>query len=94
MRDYKELVNNLKNCVYIPCNEVQKEECLAGMENDCRRELMAIAADVIEDLLFFTRRLEELRRDGWHLQRTVSDMYGCCIQQMDIPKPPKEDDNA
>ena len=50
MLDYEELVNSLKNCVNIPCNEAQKEKCLAGRENDCRRELMAIAADAIEEL--------------------------------------------
>ena len=51
MRDYEELVNSLKNCVYIPCNETQKEKCLTCKENDCRRELMAIAANAITELV-------------------------------------------
>jgi hypothetical protein len=50
MRDYEELVNSLKNCLYIPCNEAKKEKCLAGKERDCRRELMAIATNAIEEL--------------------------------------------
>lgn len=51
MRDYEELVNSLKNCVYIPCDGTQKEKCLAGREDNCRRELMAIAANAIEELV-------------------------------------------
>ena len=51
MRDYEELVNSLKNCVYIPCDGTQKEKCLAGREDDCRRELMAIAANAITELV-------------------------------------------
>jgi hypothetical protein len=51
MRDYEELVNSLKNCVYIPCSEKQKEKCLAGKETDCKRELMAIAANAIKELV-------------------------------------------
>lgn len=51
MRDYEELVNSLKNCMNIPCNEEEKEKCLAGKERDCRRELMAIATYAIEELV-------------------------------------------
>lgn len=91
MRDYEELVERLKIC---PDYNDGCKNCPHEHDLCCRSTMMGEAAEAIEDLLFFTRRLEELRRDGWHLQRTVSDMYGCCIQQMDIPKPPKEDDNA
>lgn len=91
MRDYEELVERLKIC---PDYNDGCKNCPHEHDLGCRSTTMGEAADAIEDLLFFTRRLEELRRDGWHLQRTVSDMYGCCIQQMDIPKPTKEDDNA
>lgn len=64
MRDYEELVNSLKNCVYIPCVGTQKEKCLAGREDDCRRELMAIAANAIQELnklrwISVTERLPE-----------------------------------
>lgn len=59
---YDGLLNSLKNCVYIPCGEAQKEKCLADKEDDCRRELIALAANAIEEL---SKRVELEYQSGF-----------------------------
>lgn len=85
MRDYEELVNSLKNCVYIPCDGAQKEKCLAGREDDCRRELMAIAANAIEELQ--TRIDLAVGLYNRNVEKTA--MYEALIGIS--PEPPKEE---
>lgn len=87
MREYEELVNSLKNCVYIPCDGTQKEKCLAGRENDCKRELMAMAVDAIEELQTRIDRAVGLyNRD---VEKTA--IYEALIGIS--PEPPKETTN-
>lgn len=51
MRDYMKLLESMRICVCNRCSDQKNSECLASKEDDCKRELMAIAADAIEELL-------------------------------------------
>lgn len=49
------------------------------------------AADAIEELTAYVRQLEELREDGWFLQKTKMMTYGQATMTMPLPQPPKEE---
>lgn len=49
------------------------------------------AADVIEELSDYVRQIEELRKDGYYLQKTKMMTYGQATMTMPLPEPPKED---
>jgi hypothetical protein len=48
------------------------------------------AADAIEELTAYVRQIEELRKDGYYLQKTKMMTYGQAIMTMPLPQPPKE----
>ena len=49
------------------------------------------ASDVIEKLSAYVRQIEELRKDGYYLQKTKMMTYGQAIMTMPLPEPPKEE---
>ena len=49
------------------------------------------AAIAIEELSAYVRRIEELRKDGYYLQKTKMMTYGQAIMTMPLPEPPKEE---
>ena len=49
------------------------------------------AADAIEKLSAYARQFEDLRRDGYYLQKTKMMTYGQATMTMPLPEPPKED---
>lgn len=58
MRDYMKLLESLHICVCNRCSDPKNSECLARKEDDCRRELMAIAANAIEKLVSTTDKFK------------------------------------
>ena len=52
--------------------------------------VMKAAADAIEELSAYVQMLEELRKDGWYLQKTKMMTYGQAIMIRPLPEPPKE----
>ena len=55
--------------------------------NDC---IIIQAADAIEELSAYVRQIEELRKDGYYLQKTKMATCGQAIVTMPLPEPPKE----
>lgn len=49
------------------------------------------AADAIEKLSVYVRQIEELRKDGYYLQKTIMMTYGQATMTMPLPEPPKEE---
>jgi hypothetical protein len=49
------------------------------------------SADAIEELSAYVRQIEELRKDGYYLQKTKMMTYGQTIMIMPLPEPPKEE---
>jgi hypothetical protein len=54
-------------------------------------ELIAEAADAIDALTAYVRQIEELRKDGYYLQKTKMMTYGQATMTMPLPEPPKEE---
>lgn len=52
--------------------------------------LLAKTADAIEELTAYVRQIEELRKDGYYLQKTRMMTYGQATMTMPLPEPPKE----
>ena len=52
---------------------------------------MREAADAIEKLDAYVRQIEELRKEGYYLQKTKMMTYGQAIMTMPLPEPPKEE---
>ena len=57
----------------------------------CMRQLLSEAADAIEELSVYVRQIEELRKDGYYLQKTKMMTYGQATMTMPLPEPPKEE---
>lgn len=53
--------------------------------------LLGEAADAIEELNAYVRQIEELRKDGYYLQKTKMMTYGQATMTMPLPQPPKEE---
>ena len=49
------------------------------------------AADAIEELTAYVRQIEELRKDGYYLQKTKMMTHGQATMTMPLPEPPKEE---
>ena len=47
------------------------------------------AADAIEELSDYVRQIEQLRKDGYYLQKTEMMTYGQATMTMPLPEPPK-----
>lgn len=81
---YNELVNSIKVCVCVPCEKEKNVNCLARNEEDCRRELMAQAADAITELQGRIERAINLYNRN--VEKTA--MYE--VLEGISPEPPKE----
>lgn len=90
---YEEIVKALRNCDF-PYDVHYCRNCVCQLEHggscDCRR-LFPRAADAIEKLTAYVRQIEELRKDGYYLQKTKMMTYGQAIMTMPLPEPPKEE---
>ena len=53
--------------------------------------LIKEAADAIEELSAYVRQIEELRKDGYYLEKTKMMTYGQATMTMPLPEPPKEE---
>ena len=63
----------------------------SGIASVCVCGLMNRAADAIEELSAYVLLLEELRKDGWYLQKTKMMTYGQATMTLPLPQPPKEE---
>ena len=63
----------------------------SGLASVCVCGLMNRAADAIEELSAYARQIEELRKDGYYLQKTKMATCGQAIVTMPLPEPPKEE---
>lgn len=52
---------------------------------------LSAAADAIEKLSAYARQFEDLRKDGYYLQKTKMMTYGQATMTMPLPEPPKEE---
>ena len=73
---YEELVKRLRAECVLPYSAIKD---------------MRAAADAIEKLSAYVRQIEELRKDGYYLQKTKISTYGQAIKTMPLPQPPKEE---
>jgi hypothetical protein len=76
MYDYPELVERLRAGTYTV------EELSI---------ILPKAADAIERLSAYVRQIEELRKDGYYLQKTEMMTYGQATMTMPLPEPPEEE---
>lgn len=53
--------------------------------------LLREAADAIEQLSAYARQFEDLRKDGYYLQKTKMMTYGQATMTMPLPPAPKEE---
>ena len=68
-------------------------EKLRGKEHTLEEtfRLFYEAADAIEELSAYVRQIEELRKDGYYLQKSKMMTYGLATMTQPLPKPPKEE---
>ena len=67
---------------------INEAECPDNYPEDS--DLMREAADAIAELSAYVQMLEELRKDGWYLQKTKMMTYGQATMTRPLPEPPKE----
>ena len=64
---------------------------LMHCDDICPQFAQIPAADAIEELSAYVRQIEELRKDGYYLQKTKMATCGQAIVTMPLPEPPKEE---
>lgn len=90
---YEKLVKQCRDCIDSLCGECKYEHLQKpGNFVRCMNALLGEAADAIEELIAYVRQIEELRKDGYYLQKTKMMTYGQAIMTMPLPEPPKEDE--
>jgi len=75
MKMYEVLISHLRDCAKL----------------DPYENTFTEAADAIEELSAYVRQIEELRKDGYYLQKTKMMTYGQATMTMPLPEPPKEE---
>ena len=85
---YDELVKRLIEC---PNYTEACVSCPHEHDLGCRTTTMHEAADTIEELTAYVRQIEELRKNGYYLQKTKMMTYGQATMTMPLPEPPKEE---
>lgn len=83
---YDEIVNLLRRCGKQKCKNCEYEYVLG-----CVTKLNEKAADAIEEMSSYVRQIEELRKDGYYLQKTKMMTCGNATMTMPLPEPPKKE---
>lgn len=89
---YDDLISSLRICRRM---NSANDNCIAFHDGSCEAEpvcmyeLMDKAADAIEELTAYVRQIEELRKDGYYLQKTKMMTYGQATMTMPLPEPPE-----
>ena len=78
---YEKLISSLRIC-QVMCEGSGFEEAA---------KLLTQAADAIEELSAYVRQIEELRKDGYYLQKTKMMTYGQATMTRPLPEPPREE---
>ena len=87
-----ELVKRLRCLKYGNCPDCPMWYSEEVEPNLWRERCAAIdAADAIEELSAYVQQLDELREDGWYLQKTKMMTYGQATMTMPLPEPPEEE---
>lgn len=60
-------------------------------ESENVRTNLSEATDAIEELTAYVQQIEELRKDGYYLQKTKMMTYGQATMTMPLPELPKEE---
>lgn len=79
---YEELIGRLKR---------YSAKCITDRLDQDFAVAVGEAADAIEKLSAYVRQIEELRKDGYYLQKTKMMTYGQATMTEPLPKPPKEE---
>ena len=85
---YEELLRTLRSC---PDAEYGCSNCKYQNSLGCREKLMSDASNAIDELSAYVRQIEELRKEGWYLQKTKMMTYGQATMTKPLPVPPKEE---
>ena len=89
---YEELVKRLRNCTSDTVEDCAECPYQGGYKGTyCMNGLIEEAADAIEKFSAYVQQLEELRKDGWYLQKTKMMTYGKATMTQPLPEPPKEE---
>ena len=86
---YDELVKDLRK--YSCPNYSDGCGMCPSFKYGCAIRAIQQAADAIEELTAYVRQIEELRKDGYYLQKTKMMTYGQATMTMPLPTPPKEE---
>ena len=86
----RELQAITEHCDEQSCVECENRELCDKHDNKTLSGTYKEAADAIEDLTTYARQLEELRKDGYYLQKTTMTPYGQGIITGLLPQPPKK----
>ena len=75
------------------CSEEYSGCGTCDLSDNCvlRAGLLQQAANAIEELSCYAQQIEELRKDGYYLQKTKMMTYGQAIMTRPLPQPPEEE---
>ena len=95
---YEELVKRLrelqaitKHCDEQSCDECENRKLCDKHDNKTLSGTYKEAADAIEELSSYVRQIEELRKDGYYLQKTKMMTYGQATMTRPLPELPEEE---
>lgn len=81
---HEDLIKRLRNGL-----SCYGEKCLSCQDRkDCVTHYEHEAADVIEELTAYVQQIEELREDGYYLQKLKMMPFGQVVKTGPLPKPP------
>ena len=86
----RELQAITEHCSEHSCFECENRELCEKYDNKTLSGTYKEAADAIEDLIIYVRQLEELRKDGYYLQKTKMTPYGQAVMTGPLPQLPKK----
>lgn len=86
----RELQAITEHCDERSCVECENRELCDKHDNKTLSGTYKEAADVIEELTAYVRQIDELRKDGYYLQKTKTTPYGQAIMTGLLPQPPKK----
>ena len=87
---YEELAKMLRTCAERDSCIGWREACPYLGTGVCDNKA-GKAADAIEELSAYARQFEDLRKNGYYLQKTKMMTYGQATMTMPLPEPPKEE---
>lgn len=84
----RELQAITEHCNGQSCFECENRELCDKYDNKTLSGTYKEAADAIEELTAYVQQIEELRKDGYYLQKTKMTPYGQTVVTGPLPQPP------